>query len=162
MQHQQNEDSLKFFVSKPKTLLVSVFLVLIIGVIITSFPKAGLIFKGFLFLALMVFGILLTAFLPAIFDPGPQIIIDNVGILIRNNPSSPVLWDDIVNIQITTREALNYLRMNVKNPEYYSISRTQTKKPHFTLSFFLLKPSSKEALAFIRSRYQDKLKEAIV
>jgi hypothetical protein len=162
MQHQQSEDSLKFFVSKPKLLLVNFFLVLIIGVILTSMPMAGLFFKGLLLLVFIIVSLLWTIFLPAIFDSSPQIIIDNVGVLIRNNPSSPVLWDDIVNVQITSRKALNYLLINVKNPESYSISGTQTKKPHFTLSFFLLKPSSKEALAYIRSRYQDKLKETTV
>lgn len=159
MQNQQSEDSLKFFVSKPKLLLVILFLVMIIGVINTSIPNVGLFLKGLLILAFAIFGILLTIFLPVIFESRPQITIDDLGILIRNNPSSPVLWDDVVNIQITSRKAFNFLLINVKNPENYSINVTQTKKSHFTLSFFLLKPSSEEALSFIRLRHPEKLKE---
>lgn len=162
MKHQKTQDSLEFFVSKPKLLLLNLFLLLIIGMTITFIPKVGLFFKGLLTFAFIIVGFLWILHFLALFESEPQIRIDDVGILIRNNPSSPVLWDDIVNVQIASRKGLNFLLVNVKNPENYSISGTQTKKPHFMLSFFLLKPSPQEALIFIRSRYQDKLQENIL
>jgi hypothetical protein len=154
-----------FYISKPKTLLLQIFFILII-VLFLSIPRttSGVLLSLFL-------SYLVIRSLPDLFISEPVLRFNDKGIQTgnkRTNRFGLILWTDIAKINIASFKFSRHLSVELKNPEEYRARVVADKgallaplfqdfSPYISLSFGLLNPSLDKALEYIKSNHPDKL-----